>query len=147
MTTVDHGPEISERVAAFMHERTVAFWGHLDSHNHGEPTQYGSGVLLQIDDMKFILTAEHVTENFMKHGVSLFLGGASDKLFPITQTYLRQSKKDFGPSRAERSWEWRRKNSPASSKWAWPRSSSNRRARRERRSMRRHDPAAVLPGT
>jgi hypothetical protein len=93
MTTVDRGPEIYERAAAFMHERTVAFWGHHDEHTKGEVKQYGSGVLLQIDNVKFVLTAEHVAELFLKHGVSLFLGAASDKLFPISKTSVRHSKK------------------------------------------------------
>jgi hypothetical protein len=92
MTTVDHGPEIAKRAAAFIHERTVAFWGHHDDYTRGEPTQYGSGVLLRIDNVKFILTAEHVTEAFLKHGVSLFLGAASEKLFPINKTHVRHSK-------------------------------------------------------
>ena len=69
-TTVDHGPEISKRAGVFMHERTIAFWGHHDKYTGGEPTQYGSGVLLQIDNVNFVLTAEHVTEVFMRHGVS-----------------------------------------------------------------------------
>jgi len=81
------------QATAFVHVRTVSFWGHHDDLTKGEPRLYGSGVLLQIADTKFIATAHHVCEMFLQDGWSAFVGGVADKLIQLDRASIRYSKK------------------------------------------------------
>jgi hypothetical protein len=96
--TSEHDAQTAEAIrrvdqaCAFMHARTVAFWGHHDKHTRGEPRQYGSGVLLQIDDKRFIATAEHVCDLFLRQGCSAFIGGGADKLIHLDRSSVRYTK-------------------------------------------------------
>jgi hypothetical protein len=85
--------EVKTRAAEFMHERTVAFWGDHAVRTAGQPTQYGTGVLLQIDNVRMIVTAEHVADEFLNQGVSAVLA-AGKHMFPLTRAETRRSKGD-----------------------------------------------------
>ena len=84
---------VVEQATAFMHARTVSFWGHHDELTKGEPCLYGSGVLLQIAETKFIATAYHVCESFLQDGWSAFVGGGAEKLLQLDRASIRYSKK------------------------------------------------------
>jgi hypothetical protein len=78
---------------AFMHDRTVAFWGHHERLTNGEPVLYGSGVLLQVAEARFIVTAAHVCDLFLNRGLPALIGAGAHKLVPLDETGVRYSKK------------------------------------------------------
>lgn len=78
-------PRISEPALEFMQARTIAIWGDHRVHTKGEPIQYGSGVLIQVADSRFIVTAHHICEAFLKHGYTCAISGAA-KLVPLDKT-------------------------------------------------------------
>ena len=87
-------PSVKAAAERFMHERTIAFVGDHPVYTKGEPSQYGSGVLLQVADTKFIVTAYHVVELFQKEGCSAFLGAVStEKLVFLEGCSIRWSAK------------------------------------------------------
>ena len=84
--------EVLAAARDFMHARTIAFWGDHPELTKGEPTQYGSGVLLQIADTHFIVTAQHVSEMFVAEGWSAYIAARTDRFIPIKAS-LRMSKR------------------------------------------------------
>jgi hypothetical protein len=83
--------EVYARAAAFMHARTIAFWGDHPVRTYGQPRQYGTGVLLQIADVRMIVTAEHVTQAFMKEGLPLIIAARKERATPLAHVTVRKS--------------------------------------------------------
>jgi hypothetical protein len=93
MAAVSVPQTVVEQATAFMYARTIAFLGHHDVDTRGEPIVYGSGVLLQIADTRFIATAYHVCESFLEEGWSVFIAGNEETLVPLNKASIRHAKK------------------------------------------------------
>jgi hypothetical protein len=83
--------EVYARAAVFMHARTVAFWGDHPVRTYGQPWQYGTGVLLQIADVRMIVTAEHVTQAFLKDELPLIVAARKERATPLGHVTVRRS--------------------------------------------------------
>jgi hypothetical protein len=61
-------------------QSTVAVFAGWGEH---PPLKHASGVLFQIADVGFLLTAAHVMEDSVRNGVPYFLSGWGQKLLPL----------------------------------------------------------------
>src|SRR5262249_38836382 len=86
-----HTSEISRTTAA------------LFKHVAGEGDHYGSGVLLQVDGTRFLVTAAHVSDEFFcERWKQIFFGTPNgDELIPVLTVRYVRSKKRADPNRED----------------------------------------------
>ena len=97
------GPEELNRFAlrhtSEISRTTVALFKHVS----GEADHFGSGVLLQVEGTRFLVTAAHVTDEFFcEQWKQIFFGTPSeDDLLPVTTVRYCRSKKQTDPNRED----------------------------------------------
>ena len=97
------GPEELNRFAlrhtSEISRTTVALLKHVS----GEADHFGSGVLLQVEGTRFLVTAAHVTDEFFcEQWKQIFFGTPSeDDLLPVTTVRYCRSKKRTDPNRED----------------------------------------------
>lgn len=78
---------------------TVAVFKHFS----GQGEHFGSGVLLQVEGTRFLVTAAHVTDEFFcEHWKQIFFGTPNeDDLLPVTTVRYCRSQKKIDPNRED----------------------------------------------
>ncbi len=78
---------------------TVALFKHVS----GEADHFGSGVLLQVEGTRFLVTAAHVTDEFFceRWKQIFFATSTEDDLLPVTTVRYCRSKRQTDPNRED----------------------------------------------